>query len=96
MSASISSYSKTELPEVLSSLKTYKKMLKEMGSRASKYFFTDMTKSYRVEYDPTMESSLVESYVLAAFAKYFDLSLTLSDIRLDPNASLVSGVRVFA
>ena len=75
MSASISSYSKTELPEVLSSLKTYKKMLKEMGSRASKYFFTDMTKSY---------------------AKYFDLSLTLSDIRLDPNASLVSGVRVFA
>lgn len=96
MSVSLSSYSKTELPQVLHSLKTYKKMLKEMGSRATQYFFTDMSQSYRAEYDPTMESSLVESYVLAAFQKYFDLTLTLADIRLEPNTSLVSGVRVFA
>ena len=96
MSVSLSSYSKTELPEVLASLKAYKKMLKEMGSRAGKYFFTDMSKSYRAEYDPTMESSLVESYVIAAYSKYFDLSLSIADVQVEPNPSLVSGVRVFA
>lgn len=71
MSISLSSYSKDELPKILSSLKQYKKMLKEMGDRASMYFLTDSSVNYRVEYDATMEKTLVESYVLAAFEKHF-------------------------
>lgn len=96
MSVSLSSFSKTELPEVLRSLKSYKKMLKEMGGRASVYFFTDVKKNYRAEYDATMDMSLVESYVLAAFQKHFDVQLTKEDIRFTANTSLISGARIFA
>lgn len=96
MTTSLSSLSNSEIPEVLLSLKSYRKMLKEMGARASVYFFTPVGKNYRAEYDPTMDMALVENYVLAAFQKNFDVKLTLSDIRLAPNTTLVSGARIFS
>jgi hypothetical protein len=96
MSVSLSSYTKDELPQVLHSLKQYKKMLKEMGKRASTYFFTDANKNFRAEYDPTMDIALVEAYVIAAFAKHFDIKLTKEDIRFFPHPDLVSGARIFA
>lgn len=71
MSVSLAAFSKKELPETLRSLKQYKKMLKEMGNRATMYFSSDMEKNYRSEYDPKMEKSLVESYALSAFQQYF-------------------------
>lgn len=96
MSVSLSSYSKDELPEVLRSLKHYKKMLKEMGGRATLYFFTDSAKNYRAEYDATMDISLAQSYVIAAFEKHFDAKITKEDIKFTTNPALVSGARIFA
>jgi hypothetical protein len=96
MSASLSSIPAPELPHVLHALKSYRKMLKEMWDRASSYFFTDMSRNYRAQYDPSMDMALVESYVLATFASQFALTLSVSDIAFSPNTSLVSGVRVFA
>lgn len=96
MSVSLSSYSKDELPKVLSSLKQYKKMLKEMGGRASTYFFADSTKNYRAEYDATMDATLAESYIIAAFEKHFGIKVTPADIKITKNSSLVSGARIFS
>lgn len=96
MTVSLSSYSKDELPKVLQSLKQYKKMLKEMGGRASVYFFTAKDKNYRAEYDTTMDITLVELYVVAAFDKQFGLKVAKEDIRFIPNSALVSGARIFA
>lgn len=96
MSVPLSSYSKDELPQVLHSLKQYKRMLKEMGKRASTYFFAGNTKNYRAEYDATMDISLVESYVIASFEKHFGVQLTKSDIKFLANPALISGARIFA
>lgn len=95
MSVSLSPYSRDELPKILHSLKEYKKMLKEVGGRADVYFFTPAEKNFRAEYDPTMDISLVESYVLAAFASYFGQKLTKEDIKFSPNPALISGARLF-
>lgn len=71
-------------------------MLKEMGKRASVYFFTDATKNFRAEYDATMDISLVQSYVIAAFSQHFGAKLVKEDIKFLANPTLVSGARIFA
>jgi len=96
MPVSLSPYSKDELPRVLSSLKQYKKMLKEMGGRASTYFFIPKERNFRAEYDASMDVTLVESYIVAAFDKHFGIKATPADIRLIKNPTLISGARIFA
>lgn len=96
MTTSLSSLSKSEIPEVLLALKSYRKMLKEMGTRASTFFFTPVGKNYRAEYDSTMDIALVEEYVLSAFQKNFGVQVTAADVRMTPNSTLVSGARIFA
>lgn len=96
MSVSLSPYSRDELSGLLRSLKQYKKMLREMGSRASTAFFIPKDKNFRVEYDPTMDMDMVTSYAIAAFDTYFSQKLTPTDIRFQENTSLISGARIFS
>jgi hypothetical protein len=96
MSALVSTYSRDELPQILRSLKQYKKMLREMGSRASVAFFIPKDKNFRVEYDPTMDKDMVIAYTIAAFDTYFSQKLTALDIRFHENPALISGARIFA
>jgi hypothetical protein len=95
--ATLSSYSREELSDILRILKLYKTSLVQIGHRARLIDpKTSNEISVRIEYPTGASLDDIRSFAVASLGKFFDIKKIPEDIVFVEAPSLIGGIRIFA
>ncbi len=95
--ATLSSYSREQLSDVLRIIKLYKTSLVQIGHRARLIDpQIDNEVRVRVEYPSGASLEDIRSFAVASLGNFFDLKKIPKDISFVEIPSLIGGIRIFA
>ncbi len=95
--ATLSSYSREQLSDVLRILKAYKTGLVQIGHRAHLADpLSDTVIRVRVEYPTGASTEDIRSFAMSSMREYFGIEKIPEDIVFVETPALIGGIRIFA
>lgn len=93
----ISKLDKTQLKDLLGSLKLYRDLWKQLGRRWTDLFKRNLSGTHQlvVEYFPSMSQQIVFDSAKGVYKKIFNLEVSQDDIVFIQKQSLLGGMKVY-